>query len=275
MVASSTPVPSTLAQLLVLLEGLQSTKYLLVACFCLLCYEYLLTLPEEKSIQYIVLVVFFVCLAVALTVFGVITADDIAVILPTPLNGCFDTGSKAHLFWVILVPTFATYGQAMETVLFVLTLVRAVRPIHKGQDNPLLKCLVRDGTIFYLAVVVCVGFAAIGGALPFKNISLPAVFSGFVPAVLSILSNRLLFNLHSLAAEMARQPTFILNNLELSRLDLRKGGTDTEFFVDCNADDLDIVDRPLKSARGPRISITGTIWSSPLEKGDWDKGDWF
>ncbi|KAI5122116.1 hypothetical protein M0805_002238 [Coniferiporia weirii] len=303
--STDSPLLSILAsgQLYTVVNSLQSTKYLAVACFTLLVYDYFLTFEQEvqlfwrrglsltrilfflnryfppanffivlvwffrplpshetmlltststvfeliimqailvarvvhlwtwkRSIQRSVLLLFFLSIVIVAIVFGFVMKDTDAVILPIPLRGCFDvsTGSNSHLYWAMLVPTFV-----METFLMVLTLVRVVRPLHESEyKNRLLKCLIRDGCMFYLSVCVCVGFGVVGSALwDHPNVSFPAIFSGFLPAILSICASRLLFNLHGLADELFVHPTFALNNVELSRLNLRKGPRHGEFLV--------------------------------------------
>ncbi|KAL5499237.1 hypothetical protein ACEPAH_1755 [Sanghuangporus vaninii] len=173
-----------------------------------------------------------------------------------PLRGCFDisTGPNARLYWAMLVPTFvkricytSRYGmidtcflskprpwKICLAVLVVLTVIRVAGPLQKSDyKNKLLKCLMRDGCIFYFCVCVSVGFGVVGSAMwNHPRVSFPAIFSGFLPVILSICASRLLFNLHELAEELVGEPTFALNNVELGRLNLRKGPRHGEFIVE-------------------------------------------
>ncbi|KAL5522497.1 hypothetical protein ACEPAG_8513 [Sanghuangporus baumii] len=288
-------VPEILAsgQLYTVIDSLQSTKYLAVACFALLVYDYFLTLEQEvklfwrakftitrilfflnrylppinflcynaavstatftvfeliimqailvvrvvhlwtwkQSIQRGVFGFFLFCIVVVSIVFGFVMEDTNSIVLPLPLRGCFDisTGPNARLYWAMLVPTFV-----METVLVVLTAVRVAGPLQKSDyKNKLLKCLMRDGCIFYFCVCVSVGFGVVGSAMwNHPQVSFPAIFSGFLPVILSICASRLLFNLHELAEELVGEPTFALNNVELGRLNLKKGPRRGEFIVE-------------------------------------------
>lgn len=297
----------TSGELLVLVDSVQATKYLSVACFALVAYEYLLTLDQEISlfwrrgftatrilffinrytpfviftiyimsyfrqfpslefcevtfvsvasvvvfeiivmqailvvrvtylwcgrpaVQLLVGATFLVGVTIATTVFGFVVKATSPAALPQPLGGCFNVaaGANAHLYWAMFAPT-----AFLETVLVYLTILRASHPLERTRGSRLLKCLVRDGVLFYCAVCIFVGYGMVGSAI-WQNfrLSLPAVFSGVVPAMLSICASRLLFSLHGLADELAGNPTFVLNNVELSRLHLRKGTGRSEFYVD-------------------------------------------
>ncbi|EJC98290.1 uncharacterized protein FOMMEDRAFT_162056 [Fomitiporia mediterranea MF3/22] len=192
----------------------------------------------KQAVQRSVLAFFFLCVVVVTIIFGFVMKDTGAIVLPSPVRGCFDisTGPNAHLYWTMLVPTFV-----LETVLIVLTVARIAGPLQKSDyKNKLLRCLVRDRSYWYgfnYAEIklssVCVGFGVIGSAMwDHPQVSFPAIFSGFLPVILSICASRLLFNLHELAEELVGQPTFALNNVELGRLNLRKGPRHGEFIVD-------------------------------------------
>lgn len=78
--------------------------------------------------------------------------------------------------------------------------------------------------------------------------------------MMAVFTNRLLFNLHSLAAEMLQQPTFILNNLEISRLNLQPGSGRNEFLAIVDVDETSQESERAGSPRTkrPRISQIGT-----------------
>ncbi|PAV15168.1 hypothetical protein PNOK_0892900 [Pyrrhoderma noxium] len=185
----------------------------------------------NQAVQRFVLLFFLVCIMAVTTIFGYVMKDTGSIVLPLPLKGCFDVslGPNSHLYWAMLVPTFV-----LETVLVVLTVFRIVRPLQRSDyKNKLLSCLLRDGCVFYGCVCACVGFGVVGSALWDKpKVAYPAIFSGFLPIVLSICASRLLFNLHELAEDLVGQPTFALNNVELSRLNLKKGPHKGEFIVE-------------------------------------------
>ncbi|OCB86590.1 hypothetical protein A7U60_g6267 [Sanghuangporus baumii] len=175
-------------------------------------------------------------------------------VFSAPLRGCFDisTGPNARLYWAMLVPTFVKriryisgYGMTdtcflskprswKVTILVVLTVVRVAGPLQKSDyKNKLLKCLMRDTNEDKHAASVSVGFGVVGSAMwNHPQVSFPAIFSGFLPVILSICASRLLFNLHELAEELVGEPTFALNNVELGRLNLKKGPRHGEFIVE-------------------------------------------
>ncbi|KAH8108783.1 hypothetical protein DFH11DRAFT_1516307, partial [Phellopilus nigrolimitatus] len=203
----------------------------------------------RQAVQRFVFGFFAACIVTVGIIFGFVMKDTDAVVLPLPLRGCFDVsiGQNAHLYWggslIKYLPT-----EELPAVLVILTVVRVARPLQKSDyDNKLLKCLIRDGCLFYFCVsfklkllLACVGFGVVGSALwNNPHVSLPAIFSGFLPVILSICASRLLFNLHELAEELVGQPTFALNNVELGRLNLHKGPRHGEFIVnvDCEAED--------------------------------------
>lgn len=82
----------------------------------------------------------------------------------------------------------------------------------------------------------------------------------FLPAVLSICASRVLFSLHELAEELVGHPTFALNNVELSRLNMRKGPHRSEFIVEVYAAEekprlLPVVP-PRQPSRAPSMKST-------------------
>jgi len=189
----------------------------------------------SRTVQRLVFLAFLLCVSVAMVIFAFIMKASTAVALPSPFLGCFPnaTGPNGHLYWSIFVPTFL-----LESLLVILTVVRASRSLKKNRESRLLKCLVRDGCLFYCAVCFCIGFEVTGSSMwKHPEIYSPSVVSGFVQAFLSVCASRLLFSLHELADELIiGQPTFVLNNIEMSRLQLRRGERPSEYVVEVHFD---------------------------------------
>lgn len=119
---------------------------------------------------------------------------------PQLLVGCFY--STPSQFWAVFVPPFV-----FETILFLLTFVRAFRGRTLTESNiPIFKCLIRDGTAYFLVAFLSLGFTSLG-SISGPQIAFPAMLSNFLLAALSICSSRLLLHMRSLAAGPRHLPT--------------------------------------------------------------------
>jgi len=170
------------------------------------------------------------CNIAAYAILGVIYKDLNAVSFSIPgleLNGCF-VPAPAGL-WRLLVPALV-----LHTLLYVFTTAPAVlRRNMYGKTNIVLDKLLRDGGFLYLAVLTSVSFAAIGSTRTDNpSISLPAIYSNMMPAIVSVCMSRVMFSIHSLAEDLNCHPDWLLSHLELSRVNWRKGENDRELIVE-------------------------------------------
>lgn len=78
--------------------------------------------------------------------------------------------------------------------------------------------------------------------------------------VLTLCASRLLFSLHDLVDQLLNQPQFALNNVEMSRLNIRKGAKSAEFLVV-----VDAVERsPPPVPRMPNVRPPPRVRIDPL-----------
>ncbi|KAF9071991.1 hypothetical protein BDP27DRAFT_447407 [Rhodocollybia butyracea] len=164
--------------------------------------------------------------------------DDDVFTLGAP--GC--RASRPVKFWRIFLPTLF-----LHTVLYILTAVRALRNHRILEQAPVLKRLLRDGGIFFFVVFVTVGFTTVGSFLEnVPQINIPVIFSGYLVTITSIAMSRIMFSIHSLASNLGSDAGWLLSNVELRRVDWRRGATEGEILVECtnhgyenNHDDLE------------------------------------
>jgi len=189
---------------------------------------------RSRIIQMFLVGVFAICAIVALGFAGNIVQHLDVTTLPLGFEqGCL--ASTSPTFWPIFVPTFI-----VQTLLFVLTVARIAQPLRSGNSNPLLKRLLRDGGLFYFVTVVTVGFTGIGSIdINHPQVSMPALFSIFILAMHSICASHLILSIHSLASDLGSDPTFLLSNLELSRVQqsrfVKQGTNPNELVVEVDA----------------------------------------
>ncbi|KZT22615.1 hypothetical protein NEOLEDRAFT_1071025 [Neolentinus lepideus HHB14362 ss-1] len=167
------------------------------------------------------------CNIAAFAILGVIYKDLNAVSFSIPgleLNGCF-VPAPVRL-WRLLVPALV-----LHTLLYVFTTAPAVlrRNVY-GKTNIVLDKLLRDGGFLYLAVLseLSQGFFTKSST----DISLPAIYSNMMPAIVSVCMSRVMFSIHSLAEDLNCNPDWLLSHLELSRVNWRKGENDRELIVE-------------------------------------------
>ncbi|TFK56401.1 hypothetical protein OE88DRAFT_12702 [Heliocybe sulcata] len=249
------------------LEGIETAKHLALATFAMSLYEYAITL--EKEIHYfwagswsisralfffnryvpLIIMTFGIvgfygknlslqlyrfnqrkfCVT-AFTILGVVYKDLNAVSLSIPgleIDGCIVPPPNG--LWRIWVPALI-----LHTLLYVFTAVQAVlrRNVY-GKRNVVLERLLRDGGVLYLAVLVTVGFSGIGSTRTDNpSVSTSAVYSNMMVGVVSLCMSRVMFSIHSLADNLNCDPDWLLNHLELSRVNWKKGENDGELVVE-------------------------------------------
>jgi len=118
-------------------------------------------------------------------------------------------------FWSVFVPIFLS-----ETFLYVLTLFRVRASLARGGSaHPLVRCLVMDGTAFYLALLSSVAISLVGSTSEtVPQFSIGALLSNSIVAGCSIAASRLILSIRSLAARLKYDPDCVFNHLELARI---------------------------------------------------------
>ncbi|KAG8762180.1 hypothetical protein FRC12_009154 [Ceratobasidium sp. 428] len=114
---------------------------------------------------------------------------------PGVLTGCVVTsqsGLKSN--WVHLYISSLTY----ESVLFLLTLVRAWILNKRGIGTPIMTLLTRDGAWYFLVVIASVSLTAIGTSVPKTQAA--ALMSEFFTAIMACICSRLLLRLRGFYA---------------------------------------------------------------------------
>ncbi|KAI3610601.1 hypothetical protein WG66_007185 [Moniliophthora roreri] len=131
-------------------------------------------------------------------------------------------------FWKLFLPALI-----LHTLLFVLTALRALRTPKVFRDAPLLWRLLRDGGVFYFVVLVIVGYSAISAFfIDIPEINIPAIFSNAMLTITSVAISRLMLNLRSLAARLGYDEEWIFNNVEIERLNWKRGIREGEIIVE-------------------------------------------
>jgi len=154
-----------------------------------------------RKAQILLLASFLVAVITAATLMGKTLNSVKSENNPAPqfLVGCFY--SSPSDFWAVFVPPFV-----FETILFVLTLLRAFREHARTERNiPILKCLIRDGAAYFLVAFLSLGFTSLG-SISGPQLAFPAMLSNFLLAALSTCSSRLLLHMRSLATGPHRLP---------------------------------------------------------------------
>jgi hypothetical protein len=174
------------------------------------------------------------------------------------LYGCRAT--RPARFWRLWLPSLI-----LHTLLYSLTVFRALRNRRIFKEAPILKRLLRDGGFFYFVVFISVLFTGIGSFLSqYPTINIPAIFSNFTVATTSIAASRVMLSIHSLAAKLGSDSAWLLNNVELSRVPWRQGATEGEIIVDrfrrdpdYDEDEYDEPDSPSHSVVSLKTSRVG------------------
>ncbi|KAH8096924.1 hypothetical protein DFH11DRAFT_1526938 [Phellopilus nigrolimitatus] len=209
---------------------------------------------HSRPVQYALCVTFVVCTSVAIGFAGraIHVSETLGNSVFQNESGCISAGNG--LYWPIFLPTFVSLA-----ILFGATIIRILRPMRVGKNRTVVNRLLRDGGFFYLVVfseyctslimrnihviclIVSVGFTGIGSLMlqhpkaSTASLSIPALLSNSLLAIHSICASHLILSIHSLAADMGSDPTFLLSNIEISRIAWRRGNNPNELIVDVNA----------------------------------------
>ncbi|RDB19368.1 hypothetical protein Hypma_013422 [Hypsizygus marmoreus] len=171
----------------------------------------------------------------------IITSEDVLRLLPyISYVGCHAV--RPPHFWRVYLPSLVLHS--WQTVLYILTAMRALRNRRLLKNAPVLKRLLRDGGFFYFVVFVSVNLTAIGSLLKdVPKLNIPAIFSHFLLTTTSIAVSRVLFSIHSLADKLGSDSAWLLNNAQLTRLGFRRGAHEGELIIERNTvysdDDLE------------------------------------
>ncbi|OCB87663.1 hypothetical protein A7U60_g5189 [Sanghuangporus baumii] len=89
-------------------------------------------------------------------------------------------------------------------------------------------------------------------------------------AIHSTCASHLILSIHSLAADIGSDPTFLLSNIEISRVVWRKGASANELIVDlgdcdsCPSIPMELIDLDPLAKEGDEIRATPTVRSTRL-----------
>jgi len=225
---------------------------------------------SQKFVQYGIMVLWAISMVVSLTYTGIAATH---LDLLNGSNFALDSSgcrvARPVNFWRIFFPSLI-----LHTILYVLTALRALRNRRVLKEAPVLKRLLRDGGLFFFVVFVSVGFTAVGSFLKdIPQINIPVIFSNYLIAVTSIAMSRIMFSIHSLASHLGSETGWLLSNVELRRIEWKKGATEGEIIVDCTPDSDDLEsygdefrDGTLRSQSALKMSRVGmfnddTMWS--------------
>ncbi|KAK0465965.1 uncharacterized protein EV420DRAFT_1636517 [Desarmillaria tabescens] len=143
--------------------------------------------------------------------------------------------SRPPMFWRIYLPSLF-----LHTLLYILTAFRALQNRRTLKQAPVMKRLLRDGGLFFFIVFVSVGFTSIGSFFDnYPQLNIVVMYSNFLVTVTSIAVSRVMFSIHSLAAHLGSDTVWLLNNVELSRVNWRRGNTEGEIIVEECSRELD------------------------------------
>ncbi|KAJ3793257.1 hypothetical protein GGU11DRAFT_760084 [Lentinula aff. detonsa] len=229
--------------------------------------------PDHQSIQYGMIILWVCSMTISLAYTGLIMKSLRLLDRETfPLGpGC--RVARPVKFWRMFMPSLG-----LHAVLYILTAMRALRNRRLLMDAPVLKRLIRDGGLFFFVVFISVGFNTLGSFLEHvPQINIPVIFSNYLLAMTSIAMSRIMFSIHSLASHLGSETGWLLNNVELRRVNWRKGATEGELIVECtssgqedNCFDLESTLHPyngtVRSQSALKVSRVGmynddTIWS--------------
>ncbi|KAI0789441.1 hypothetical protein C8Q75DRAFT_718343 [Abortiporus biennis] len=263
--------------LLNILQGVYATRLLGIGSFCLMIYDYFLTLDQEIEYYWsgkwtTTRVLFFLvsatesfcgfCIivmrlwylysrnnyarALIVTAFTICASTEFALLgitwhelrpQPIPIPGLKILGCNAPLaphLWRIYITCFI-----IHTILFAATTFQAVRVRHSGKKNQVMDRILRDGGAAYIIIFITVGFAGIGSVQKAPKVSIPSMYSNFMPSILSVAISRLMFSIQNLAANLHLDATWLLSHAEMSRVRWKKGSHEGELIVEVDSADSD------------------------------------
>jgi len=186
---------------------------------------------NSQPIRWIVIASFLASIAISMF-FAYDSVKRLTLLEPLPKFGIFGCrASRPRHFWRIFLPPLV-----LHSLLFFLTVLRALTSKDLLKSSPVVKRLVRDGGLFYFITFVSVGYTAIAAFLEdTPEINIPAIYSNFVLTLTSISVSRVMLSIQSLAAKLGFDSAWLLNNLDLSRVRWRYGEREGELVVDIDS----------------------------------------
>ncbi|KAK0501029.1 hypothetical protein EDD18DRAFT_787912 [Armillaria luteobubalina] len=196
---------------------------------------------NSKNIRSITVFAFIISLSTSM-LFSIIAARQVKTLrtdvsLPRfihyEVRGCLV--SRPPMFWRIYLPSLC-----LHSLLYILTAFRALQNRRMLNQAPVMKRLLRDGGLFFFFVFVSVGFTSIGSFFDrYPQLNIVVMYSNFLVTTTSIAVSRVMFSIHSLATHLGSDTTWLLNNIELSRVNWRRGNTEGEIIVEEYSHELD------------------------------------
>ncbi|KAK0224739.1 hypothetical protein EDD85DRAFT_859002 [Armillaria nabsnona] len=196
---------------------------------------------NSKNIRLVTVFAFIISLSTSM-LFSIVAARKVKTLqtgIPLPtfihyeVRGCLV--SRPPMFWRIYLPSLC-----LHTLLYILTAFRGLQNRRMLNQAPVMKRLLRDGGLFFFVVFVSVGFTSIGSFFDkYPQLNIVVMYSNFLVAVTSMAVSRVMFSIHSLAAHLGSDTTWLLNNIELSRVNWRPGNTEGEIIVEEYSHELD------------------------------------
>ncbi|KAK0479678.1 hypothetical protein IW261DRAFT_1625138 [Armillaria novae-zelandiae] len=196
---------------------------------------------SSKNVRLFTVFAFILSLSTSM-LFSIIAARKVRTLqsdvpLPTFVyykpRGCLV--SRPPMFWRIYLPSLC-----LHTLLYILTVFRALQNRRMLNQAPVMKRLLRDGGLFFFVVFVSVGFTSIGSFFDkYAQLNIVVMYSNFLVTATSIAVSRVMFSIHSLAAHLGSDTIWLLNNIELSRVNWRRGNTEGEIIVEEYSHELD------------------------------------
>jgi hypothetical protein len=220
----------------------------------------------NKIVQYGMITIWAFSVTISLVYTG-IAVTNLSILNDSVFNfggpGC--RAARPDEFWRMFMPSLG-----LHTVLYILTAFKALRNRRILKEAPVLKRLLRDGGFFFFVVFVSVGFTGVGSFLrDVPQINIPVLFSSYLISVTSVAMTRILFSIHSLASHLGSDPGWLLSNVELQRIEWRRGATEGEIIVERYHDDDheedELRDEEFRSSSSLKISRVGvfnenTMW---------------
>lgn len=216
---------------------------------------------NDKSVQW-GMVGAFACSIFFSLFFTILVLADLQILAGFRVPG--SPGCRAArppMYWRIYLPSLV-----LHSILYILTIIRALRNRQAFKEAPILKRLLRDGGLFFFVVFASVGFTSVGAFLRDSvQINVVVFFSNYLLASTSIAMSRIMFSLHSLASHLGSDTGWLLNNVELRRTDWRRGSREGEIIIDRWSDDDESLYEAERSESRLQMSRIGVYEDLPWD----------
>ncbi|KIJ65807.1 hypothetical protein HYDPIDRAFT_109835 [Hydnomerulius pinastri MD-312] len=158
--------------------------------------------------------------------------------------------------WYLFFPCITVH-----TLLFLCTIWRVLESVHLWGDAPMLKRILKEGTVMYILssgalLFPIIGLSEVGDPLIYE----PALLGEIGAAMMVISVCRAMLSIGSLAAMWHVKPAWLLNNAELSRVHWKRGQKDGELIVEIGEDqELSVIKDPEGRRLIPEITVTAKV----------------